>query len=209
MHPPMDSRPRRSPRLLRKKQVFHEPNLSANETDTEPQGDTAGLYGVIKGAEQDMTSQVVSAFQAAFRINFFHSLRDLHRLSETRAIHARSSNDKGSVRSARSRSKSYVQTDNTSSSEDSCPDSSNDESLGTSLLNRSKSKSKSDFPHNVKLPAYAGKEKWEAWYNRFEAVARLGKGDVKSKLRELLLHLKGATGDCWGYLHSLQTNWLT
>ncbi|CAC5401669.1 unnamed protein product [Mytilus coruscus] len=147
MPPPLDSRPRRSQRLLRKKQVFHEPDLSANETDVEPQGDTAGLYG------------------AAFRGNFFQSPPDPHRLSETRAIHARTSNEKGSVRSARSRSKSYAPSDNTSSSEDSCPDSSDDKSLGTSLL------------------------------NRFEAVARLGKWDDKSKLRELLPHLQGAAGD--------------
>lgn len=195
MPPPVDLRPRRSQRLLRKKQVVHEPDLSANETDVEPQGDTAGLYGVIKGAIQDMTSQVVTAIQAAFRGNFFQSPPDPHRLSETRAIHARTSHEKGSIRSARSRSKSYAPSDNTSSSEDSCTDSSDDESLGTSLLNRSKSKSKSAFPQNVKLPAYTGKEKWEVWYNRFEAVARLGKWDEKSKLRELLPHLQGAAGD--------------
>ncbi|CAC5378598.1 unnamed protein product [Mytilus coruscus] len=155
--------------------------------DTEPETDEGG------NTRYDQSS--CFSYQAAFRENFFYSPPDPHRLSETRAIHARSSNDKGSVRSARSRSKSYIQTDNTSSSEDSCPDSSDDESLVTSLLNRSKSKSKSDFPHNVKLPAYTEKEKWEVWYNQFEAVARLGKWDDRSKLRELLPHLQGAAGD--------------
>lgn len=95
-----------------------------------------------------------------FRIHLeetFQDPPDPHRLSETRAIHARSSNDKSSVRSVRSRSKSYAPSDNISSSEDSCLDS-DDESSGKSLLNRSKSRSKSAFAHNVKLSTYTGEE---------------------------------------------------
>lgn len=96
-----------------------------------------------------MSSQVVTAIQAAFTENCFQSPPDPNRLSETRAIHARTSHEKGSVMSARSISKSYSASDNTSSSEDSCTDSSDDESLGTSLLNSSKSKSA--FPSKCEI----------------------------------------------------------
>ena len=49
-----------------------------------------------------MSSQVVTAIQAAFTENCFQSPPDPNRLSETRAIHARTSHEKGSVMSARS-----------------------------------------------------------------------------------------------------------
>jgi hypothetical protein len=42
---------------------------------------------------------------------------------------------------------------------------------------------------------FTGKEKWEVWINRFEAVARLQDWNNKGKLQELLPRLQGAAGD--------------
>jgi hypothetical protein len=44
----------------------------------------------------------------------------------------------------------------------------------------------------VAFPLFSGKEKWEVWINRFEAVARLQDWNNKGKLQELLPRLQGA-----------------
>ena len=47
----------------------------------------------------------------------------------------------------------------------------------------------------ARLSAFTGKEKWEAWINRFEAVARLQNWNNKGKLQELLPRFQGAAED--------------
>ena len=48
---------------------------------------------------------------------------------------------------------------------------------------------------NWKLPLFNGKEKWEVWFNRFEAVASRGGWSSEEKLDELLPRLQGVAGD--------------
>ncbi|CAC5390201.1 unnamed protein product [Mytilus coruscus] len=68
-------------------------------------------------------------------------------------------------------------------------------SIDTDVITQSKrSKSKIGFS-NAKLPSFTGKEKWEVWINRFEAVANLQNWDNKIKLSELLTGLQGEAGD--------------
>ncbi|CAC5357182.1 Retrovirus-related Pol polyprotein from transposon 17.6 [Mytilus coruscus] len=68
-------------------------------------------------------------------------------------------------------------------------------SIDTDVITQSKrSKSKIAFS-NAKLPSFTGKEKWEVWINRFEAVANLQNWDNKTKLSELLTRLQGEAGD--------------
>ncbi|CAC5395660.1 unnamed protein product [Mytilus coruscus] len=68
-------------------------------------------------------------------------------------------------------------------------------SIDTDVITQSKrSKSKIGFS-NAKLPSFTGKEKWEVWINRFEAVANLQNWDNKTKLSELLTRLQGEAGD--------------
>ncbi|CAG2254804.1 unnamed protein product [Mytilus edulis] len=49
--------------------------------------------------------------------------------------------------------------------------------------------------HNVKLPSFTGQEKWEVWFNRFEAVAKLKSWNEEDRLQELLPRLQGDAGD--------------
>ncbi|VDI33439.1 Hypothetical predicted protein [Mytilus galloprovincialis] len=68
-------------------------------------------------------------------------------------------------------------------------------SIDTDVITQSKrSKSKFGFS-NAKLPSFTGKEKWEVWINRFEAVANLQNWDNRTKLGELLTRLQGEAGD--------------
>ena len=66
-------------------------------------------------------------------------------------------------------------------------DSSDDESY-------TKSSRQVKYKH-VKLPPFTGKEKWEVWLNRFEAVADRRAWSTNDKLDELLPRLQGAAGD--------------
>ena len=64
--------PRRSARLLRKKrQTETESKIddSSRDVAVEQQGDSAGMYGIIKGAIQDITSEIMSAIQMPLRGN--------------------------------------------------------------------------------------------------------------------------------------------
>ena len=47
----------------------------------------------------------------------------------------------------------------------------------------------------ARLHAFTGKEKWEVWINRFEAVSRLHQWNDECKLKELLPRLQGEAGD--------------
>ena len=79
----------------------------------------------------------------------------------------------------------------TDSSSDDADDESEVASVATNQVFRSRSKTNSDH----KLPAFTGKEKWEVWLNRFEAVANLKGWDEHEKLQEVLPRLQGEAGD--------------
>jgi hypothetical protein len=58
---------------LRKKSQANQPKgkaLSTLELNVESKGDSTGIYGMLKGAMQDMITQVFSAIQAAVPGNF-------------------------------------------------------------------------------------------------------------------------------------------
>ena len=192
--------PRRSSR-------YQKQNDIENKSEPQNQGDS-GVYDSIKVAIQDMTGQVVSAIQNAFtgitkqyRHNNASSQQQKHAKSTTIA---NNSNSFSKVRKNKPSFTSYSNLDFTSASEcdesddeifsDACSDMDTN-SIDTDVITQSKrSKSKFGFS-NAKLPSFTGKEKWEVWINRFEAVANLQNWDNRTKLGELLTRLQGEAGD--------------
>ncbi|CAG2228678.1 unnamed protein product [Mytilus edulis] len=192
--------PRRSSR-------YQKQNDIENKSEPQNQGDS-GVYDSIKVAIQDMTGQVVSAIQNAFtgitkqyRHNNASSQQQKHAKSTTIA---NNSNSFSKVRKSKPSFTSYSNLDFTSASEcdesddeifsDACSDMDTN-SIDTDVITQSKrSKSKIGFS-NAKLPSFTGKEKWEVWINRFEAVANLQNWDNRTKLGELLTRLQGEAGD--------------
>jgi hypothetical protein len=61
--PPLSNGPRRSLRLRQKGQANQTKGkaVPTHELNVESKGDSTGIYGMLKGAMQDMKSQVVSA----------------------------------------------------------------------------------------------------------------------------------------------------
>ncbi|CAG2212162.1 unnamed protein product [Mytilus edulis] len=179
--------PRRSSR-------YQKQNDIENKSEPQNQGDS-GVYDSIKVAIQDMTGQVVSAIQNAFtgitkqyRHNNASSQQQKHAKSTTIA---NNSNSISKVRKSKPSFTSYSNLDFTSASEcdesddeifsDACSDMDTN-SIDTDVITQSKrSKSKFGFS-NAKLPSFTGKEKWEVWINRFEAVANLQNWDNRTKL---------------------------
>ncbi|CAC5416354.1 unnamed protein product [Mytilus coruscus] len=101
-----------------------------------------------------------------------------------------------STSTVRATRKSNMQISNSSdsSSEEDCHESvDSDCSVPTNLITQSKQKSRSG--HNVKLPSFTGQEKWEVWFNRFEAVEKLKSWNEEDRLQELLPRLQGDAGD--------------
>ena len=89
---------------------------------------------------------------------------------------------------------SYDDTSQSSDNEAKTDDESDFESINTSQVveprfNRSNSNT------IARLHAFTGKEKWEVWINRFEAVSRLHQWINECKLNELLPRLQGEAGD--------------
>ena len=151
---------------------------------------------MVKGAIQEMTNQVVSAIQAAFKSaskkppteqepDRLESKRSSKRVTKAKS--------QTSVKSNAS-SKRHVIPESSDSSGDSDTDVETDsdvESIATSTAVRVRSSN----THIVKLPAFTGKEKWEVWHNRFEAVARHKRWNEEDKLQELLPRLQGEAGE--------------
>lgn len=150
------------------------------------QSDKESLYGIMKSAFQEMTTQVVVAIQTAFRGTKGYTPEQRENVKPSQDI-------KRAERREPSKSRSYTYNESFSSSEDGTEES-DLESLATSQIVRPKQR-KSNHTAIARLPAFTGKEKWEVWINRFEAVARLQDWNNKGKLQELLPRLQGAAGD--------------
>ncbi|CAC5410263.1 unnamed protein product [Mytilus coruscus] len=195
----------RKPGSPRRSSRYRRQNDLENKSEPQNQGDT-GVYDIIKVAIQDMTGQVVSAIQNAFT-GITKQYRHANASSEQQK-HARSipnANNSNSFSKVRKIKQSFTPNlDITSASEcdetddevfsDACSDIDTN-SIDTDVITQSKrSKSKIGFS-NAKLPSFTGKEKWEVWINRFEAVANLQNWDNKTKLSELLTRLQGEAGD--------------
>ena len=140
----------------------------------------------MKSAFQEMTTQVVVAIQTAFRGTKGHTPEQRENVKPSQDI-------KRAERREPSKSRSYSYNESFSSSEDGTEES-DLESLATSQIVRPKQR-KGNHTAIARLPAFTGKEKWEVWINRFEAVARLQDWNNKGKLQELLPRLQGAAGD--------------
>lgn len=160
------------------------------------QSDKESLYGLMKSAFQEMTTQVVVAIQTAFRGMSGHT-PEKERIDtppEQRENAKPSQAIKRAKRREPSKSRSYSYDKSFSPSSEDSTEESDLESLATSQITRPKQR-KGNHTAIANLPAFTGKEKWEVWINRFEAVARLQDWNNKSKLQELLPRLQGTAGD--------------
>jgi len=167
-------------------------------------GVNEGIYGEMKNAIQEMTAQIVTTIQAAFngmRSNPDHNTNtnsqktseSISKPTRTRVEEKRRPKKKRSTTSVKTMY-SYDDTSQSSDNEARTDDESDFESINTSQIveprfNRSNSNTIS------RLPAFTGKEKWEVWINRFEAVSRLHQWNDECKLKELLPRLQGEAGD--------------
>lgn len=173
----------RTPRYRRKPVIAE---VQVEPPADQAQSDKESLYGIMKSAFQEMTTQVVVAIQTAFRGTKGHTPEQRENVKPSQDI-------KRAERREPSKSRSYSYNESFSSSEDGTEES-DLESLATSQIVRPKQR-KSNHTAIARLPAFTGKEKWEVWINRFEAVARLQDWNNKGKLQELLPRLQGAAGD--------------
>ena len=180
---------RRSTRLRKKRQANETNNqdqIPEATAESKAKGDSTGMYGMLKGVIQEMTTQIISAIQAAFRGNG--------------AVDKQDNPNKTTVKTKTrktARPFSSLPSDSKSSDSESTEES-NDESDDGSIMSSQVAESKSKwktYGHSVKLPSFTGKEKWEVWYNRFESVAELKGWDTKDKLQELLPRLQDEAGD--------------
>lgn len=175
------------PKTSRKQKVIE----TAATVETQiGQGDQAGYIGIMKTAVQEMTSQIIAAITTAFRgikgDQQVHNQRKENRNNQQR------------TRSKVRRTSSSLSAHNCNSdtpSEDSTDEEEPDAiSISTSQIVEPR-RSKKDSNVIAKLPAYTGKEKWEVYINRFEAVASLLDWEDRRKLQELLPRLQGPAGE--------------
>ncbi|CAC5369430.1 unnamed protein product [Mytilus coruscus] len=135
-----------------------------------------------------MTSQVVSAIQAAFHGStpMPYSSRDI-KIPPKNPVHR---NKKGHS-PVKSLTREQLTHDNNS---DSCDSEDNDtDSVATGRITYARSKPK--FGNSIKLPAFTGAEKCEVWVNRFESVADLKGWTDEERLHEILPGLQGDAGE--------------
>ncbi|XP_071144097.1 uncharacterized protein [Mytilus edulis] len=174
-------------------------------TETEATGYTDLSDSEIEQAEQTMVTNTRNLPQSTpstsgIQKNF--QTLDLRRSSSTNTIksneepqHRRKPRHVKSSSTCKATRKSSIQSSysSDSSSEEDCHEPvDSDCSVSTDKITQSKQKSSS---HNVKLPSFTGQEKWEVWFNRFEAVAKLKSWNEEDRLQELLPRLQGDAGD--------------
>jgi len=190
---PSDRRKPNSPQQKRKRR-YQRPSEAEIERITEPltgHGDNDGLYGLVKTAIQDMTSQVVAAIQTAFG-----GLKGSTPQNNTRPETIKEKPLRVTRKKSRSSlSKGFQYFEESSSDEEDNRD------IESELSNLSMGQIVESRPRRTtsttvaKLPAFTGEEKFETWTNRFEAVARLQGWDETDKLQELLPRIQGNAGD--------------
>ncbi|CAG2206238.1 unnamed protein product [Mytilus edulis] len=189
---------RRSSRLYNKRQKSNKLQKENLVQETRPlsPNEHTGIYGTLKNAIQDMTTQVIFAIQAAFSSNVIAQPSSTDTIkSNTEPPHRRKPRHVKSTSTCKTTRKSSIQSSysSDSSSEEDCHEPvDSDCSVSTNRITQSKQKSSS---HNVKLPSFTGQEKWEVWFNRFEAVAKLKSWNEEDRLQELLPRLQGDAGD--------------
>lgn len=184
---PVPQAQRRSSRLKNKMKAKQSSNVNNSpkpnsEINPTNQGDSPGFYGIMKGAFQDMTNQIINAIQTAFSrhaaVNSTGTISRSENSNNTK-IDKRIRRSRSS-KSKKSRSSKLIRTNEISESSDSeyeneTSDASSECSTDTDSINTSviaQRRSKTGFS-NTKLPSFTGKEKWEVWINRYEAVAAL------------------------------------
>ena len=192
----------RRPTTLR----YRRPDVQADSMpeiiEKAPQGDHEGLYGVMENAFQEMTTQVVSAIQSAFAglkgtpipENKFVKKKASKTANQSHNATVREQKSSSSNNIPRRTISGLLHDNSLSSSEEISTCESDDDSICTSRIVEPR-RSRSDGNTVAKLPAFTGKEKWEVWINRFEAVSHLQQWNENRKLQELLPRLQGAAGD--------------
>ena len=125
------------------------------------QSDKESLYGIMKSAFQEMTTQVVVAIQTAFR-GTKGQTPEKERMDTP--PEQRENDMKRAERREPSQSRSSSYNESFSSSEDGT-EKSDLESLATGQIVRPKQR-KSNHTAMARLPAFTGKEKWEVWINK-------------------------------------------
>lgn len=193
---PVPQAQRRSQRLINKRHTQMTPqdeNLEFETHVNQESGDSPGLYRMLTKAFQDMTSQVINAIQTTFKS-----------MSGTQNVHTSSSVTRSEVKQSRARrndSRSHsgytrtVYSESTESSSENDSEDTDSDISHSSLGKVITRPNKSENSYGTKLPAFTGKEKWEVWLNRFEAVAQINNLSEKEKLKELLPRLQGEAGD--------------
>ena len=159
-----------------------------------------GLYNIITTAFQEMTRQLVGTIQKAFKgrnsgtqetdTTDSPDSRNSKKIDQNRGDNPIRRRPKSSKKTQRFRE---LSSSSESSSDENLDLDSDSESIKTDQIFQKKSKKNGSVA--AKLPAFTGKEKWEVWFNRFEAVAELQNWDNDDKLQELLPRLQGAAGD--------------
>ena len=166
--------PRGSSRLLQKKRhagIDPKMDISGTNFDAESKRDSAGMNGMIKGAIQEMTSQIISAIQTAFRGNPTTAcpVPDTSKNESKKKIAMTTRRNLHSTKRRRSPPPDSESSDSDMSYESGEDSDTNNESTSQIVQYRSRHK----HNHSTKLPYFTGKEKWEVWHRRFEAVAEL------------------------------------
>ena len=148
----------RSPRYRRRSVIAE---VQVEPPADQAQSDKESLYGIMKSAFQEMTTQVVVAIQTAFRGTKGHT-PEKERMDtppEQRENVKPIQDIKRAVRREPSKSRSYSYNESFSSSED-VTEESDLESLATSQIVKPKQR-KSNHTAIARLPAFTGKEKWK------------------------------------------------
>lgn len=194
-------RPARGPVTVRKtvsKQKLTRKDTEQGETSRETANENGGIMVYLKQALQDMTGQIVTAIQATFTAasapKAVLSSTHIEEDSQPNRTNKRKVLKKRSTR--KNISQSRLNESPVENSSDECSNAYSDrdsDSINTSEIVKRKPRKQSSV--NGRIPAYTGKEKWEVWVNRFEAVSRLQGWDETDKLEELLPRLQGSAGE--------------
>ena len=186
---PPRQRRRTTKKQLEKDDVEDERSHPANQMVT-----NEGIVSYLKTAFNDMTTQLVTAIQSAFRRG-----QNMQTNGKTSASVSTSiSNTEREPRRVKRKpsQQSLIHRDSSTDSEESEISDCESASVRTSEIVGSGRPKKQHSSYTLaRVPAFTGKEKWEVWINRFEAVSSLQKWNDDLKLQELLPRLQGTAGE--------------
>jgi hypothetical protein len=165
------------PQRSRKPEMHIEDNMEASQSTAF--GVKEGIYGAMKNAIQEMTAQIVTTIPTPFngmRRNSDHNTStnsqktsgSINKPTRTLVEEKRRPKMKRSTISVKTMY-SYDDTSQSSENEARTDDESNFDSINTTQIGEPRFK-RSNSNTIARLPAFTGKDNWEVWINRFEAV---------------------------------------